>query len=295
MQSNELLEKLSNFVSPLIGHTIGVKHIHTDDFGWEYYIPEKSLQANHPLILSHYRGPLFMVIPFEDFDLLLNEKITVENYVNNSYWCFGYYWGGGSMLYGAKWQPLEEGPGIHNTEKIKRYLEILTCRTFNRSSGHIPTSKECIKCFVERCPFSRYEPKYRNSSWENEVLEADDRIKFFEVVKVLVKEKFGLDTLSCLNQKENTIALTPCYKKNTVDILLPESLLIDMLYNPGKYNITETVNSLKLELIIPWHYENNVLFEAQRINVPENLTRHENVDFWHNYWKEWLKDSWFKN
>lgn len=288
MQSNELLEKLSNIVSPLIGRTIAVKHIHTDNFGWEYYIPEKSLQANHPLILNHYRGPLIMVIPFKDFELLQNEVITVEEYVNDSYWCFGYHWGGDSMLHGAKWQPLEEEPGIHNTEKIKRYLKILTCRTYERSSGHIPTTEECTQCFVERCPFSYYEPKYRDSSWENEVLEADDRIKFFEEVKVLIKEKFGLDALDCLNQKENSISLTPSYEKDSVTIFLPEYLLIDMLYNPGKYDIIETVNSLKLEIIVPAHVRDGKEYEAERFVVPDNLTPDENVKFYYDCMTKYL-------
>ena len=66
----KIIEELNKKVSEAIGCGIGVNHIHTDFEGWDYYIPAKSLQENHPLILNHYRGPLFMVIPYKDWERL---------------------------------------------------------------------------------------------------------------------------------------------------------------------------------------------------------------------------------
>ena len=106
--SDIIIQELSKQVSPLIGHNIGLDHIHTDEAGWYSYIPAKSLQANHPLVLNHYRGPLFMVIPFEDWEVLEKGTVSVQEYVESSIWSFGYYWGGGSILTGVYWQPLEK-------------------------------------------------------------------------------------------------------------------------------------------------------------------------------------------
>lgn len=248
--------ELNSIVSALIGHNIGVNHIHTDKDGWHYYIPAKSLQANHPLILNHYRGTLFMVIPLADWTKLENGDITVQDYVDNSVWSYGYYWGGGSMLRGVQWQPFEE-KGIHDKKTISRYLTILKCRTNQTSLGYKPSEEKCMSCLIEHCPFSKCKAKCEKASWDNEIKEYDDRVLLFEAVKERIQKRFGLEAVNCYNQDEDTICIFPSYSKDTVNVYLPKKILIDMMYNPGKYNIEETVDSMELQIGIPFHSTTN--------------------------------------
>ena len=291
MEKSEVIERLSNIVSPLIGHTIGLDHIHTDENGWYYYIPAKSLQENHPLILNHYRGPLFMTIPFEDWKRLENEMVSIQEYVDNSVWSFGYYWGGGAMLDGVHWQPLEDGTGIHDTEKISRYLSILRCRTHHVSSGYMPSNETCEACPIEHCPFSKCEVKNAGASWKNEVQEVDDRKLFYRAVAKRIEERFGLKAVSCVVKKDKTISIYPGWEKNNVSVYLPEGILIDMLYNPGIYNIKELVNQLDFEVGIPWRFtENNEFVSTKQYTIPSDA----DVEFLYDHWKEKNVCNWFE-
>ncbi len=273
-----IVAKLNEEVSKRIGHTIGTDHIHTDENGWYYYIPAKSLLANHPLVLNHYRGPLFIVIPYKDGELLDQETISVEDYIENSTWSFGYYWGGGSLLGGIRWMPFEE-KGIHETEKIKRYFTILGCRTSRISSGWQAEENDCANCSVKNCPFSRF---HENASWDNEVKEEDDRIKLFKAVKRRIYERFGLKAVSCMSQDSDTIRMFVGFEKNTVSVYLPQALMIDMLYNPGKYNISEVANSLKFEVGTSWHIVDDEVVPEKHEYVPEDA----DCEFLFNYWKD---------
>ena len=223
-----------------------------------------------------------MVVPTEDWKKLKNEKISVQEYVDNSVWSFGYYWGGGSMLRGVQWQPLEE-KGIHDTERIKRYLTILNCRTNRISSGYMPNRERCISCFIEQCPFSPWNAKSEGASWNNEVKEYDDRILFFKAVKQRIKKQFDLDAVECYNQDENTICMFPGYNQDKVNVYLPEKILIDMMYNPNMYNIEEIANNLEIHIGIPCHYDENDKF------VPEkryNTTSETGIQQCYDYWKK---------
>ena len=282
---NELItEKMSEVVSSKIGLTIGPDHVHTDENGWVYYIPAKSLHEWHPLVMKHYRGPFFIVIPHKDWNLLEQQIVSVEDYVENSTWSFGYYWGGGSVLGGVQWMPFEE-KGIHEREKINRYLTILSCRTSRRFSGYLADEQKCAQCSVKNCPFSRF---HQNASWDNEVKELDDRILLFKAVKERIQNRFGLEATLCLNQENNSIWIFPSYKKGTVTIRLPEATLIDMLYNPGKYDTDEVANSLKLEAGISWQYVNGEFIPPKRVDIPEGA----DAKFLYDCWKD---DSRYQN
>lgn len=287
--SDIIIQELSKQVSPRIGHNIGLDHIHTDEVGWHSYIPAKSLQANHPLILNHYRGPLFMVIPFEDWKVLEKGTVSVQEYVESSIWSFGYYWGGGSILTGIYWQPLEEKEGIHNTEKISRYLSILSCRTNYVSSGYMPTEEQCKSCKIEKCPFSRFAPKTYGASWENEVRELDERKLFFKAVKERIEKQFeGLKVEGFGIRDGCAISLFPYGIKNTVSVNLNQELLIDMLYHPGKHNIEEIANSLPVEICIPGYYKGKEYVKQRYVVVPENA----DIQFCYDQWaREWFEEE----
>lgn len=292
MRKEEVVEKLNSVLSNLIGCHIGTDHIHTDEQGWFYYIPKESLQENHPLILNHYRGPLFVVIPVKDMERLKEEVIAVNDYVNNSVWNFGYFWGGGSLLDGIKWQPLEE-KGIHDTQKIARYLRILLCRTSTHSSGYVPDEKHCSSCLIQRCPYSRYKFKYAGSSWRNEVTERDDRIALYSAIKERVEKRFGFNVNSCMvNSLTETVCIFPHHYKDTVEVYLPQALLIDMMYNPGKYDTEKVAEELKMEIGVPWHYEGEKFVEAQRYEITEVTT----TESFYEIWKEqcpYVAHFWF--
>lgn len=261
--------------------------------GFFYYIPKGSLQEFHPLLLVHYSAmpgethPLWIVVSNKDWELLEQDKISVQEYIDNSTWNYGYFWGGGSMLGGSRWMPFEE-KGIHDTAKIGRYLTILQCRTARRSSGYLASEAQCSNCTVKNCPFSRFN---NINSWDNEVPETDDRIDAFNAVAKMLSDRFGLKTVKCHNTShENVVEVYPGFDKNSVEVYLPTNLLVDMLYHPGKYDIDELVHSLKLTAGIPWHYDQNQQFvAAQHIDVPESA----NIEFLLDYWKDHLSQYWF--
>lgn len=282
--NNEVTSQLSDIVSNLIGLSIGEEHVHTDENGWYYYIPVHSLQSYHPLILRHYRGSIFMVIPTKDYEFMESGRISIKKYVENATWNFGYYWGGGSMLDGIRWMPFEE-KGIHEKEKINRYLTILACRTAYRTSGYIADKKTCERCSVKNCPFSRFT---ENKSWEKEVHEEDDRVKFFMSVKERLENRFGFVVSFCLSQEENTVLIFPAMgielDKVSTSVCLNQEILIDMLYHPGKYEIEKLVDSLPIEAGIPEHYKKGVrgMIPCKRITVPSD----EGVNFIYDFWRK---------
>lgn len=274
--------------------TINPQNIFHDNMdGFYYYIPKGSLHEYHPLVLVHYRAmpgtthPLMLVLSHKDWEKLEQNTISVQEYIDNSTWNFGYFWGGGSMLGGSRWMPFEE-KGIHDTAKIRRYLTILQCRTARRSSGYQATEEQCSNCTVKNCPFSRFSA---NTSWDKEVPENDDRLQAFDAVAKMLSDRFGLKTVSCHNTNlENAIVVYPGFDKNTAEVYLPTSILVDMLYHPGKYNIDELVRTLKLTAGIPWHYDQNHEYvAAQHIDVPEDAT----IEFFLEYWKNNLSQYWF--
>lgn len=217
-------------VSELAGYSVREEDIHSDKVGWHYYIPAKSMQEGRPLFLIHYRGPAFIVIPYKEFEALENGDINPEDYIENSRWCFGYYWGGGSMIGGSFWQPLESGKGIHDTAKISRYLNILSCRTRKRIAGATPTAEQCKNCFAQGCPIQIM------GVFASEIPEVDYRVKLFKALSERAEKKLGvkLKGLVCSDLPEHTVIITPDYK-GTCCVTIPKKLNVELLNNPDKF------------------------------------------------------------
>lgn len=248
-------EELSNKITELIGYHLGEDHIHNihaDGSGWHYYI--QSLKPGYPVLAMHYRGPLMLALPYEDYCKLEAGEVTVDDYITRSHWNYGYYWGGGGLLSGAYWQPLEKETGIHDTERISRYLTILDCRTNLISSGYRPTEECCQRCKLDatNCPFSSLN---QTGTWENEVREPDGRNELFKAVIQRVKDELGFDYVMVMShgRQRDEVMLFPGYKPNSVDIYLHKELLNDLLYHPGdEYNCEALAKSFKIILGIPW-------------------------------------------
>lgn len=258
MEKATWIKELSNKITYLIGYPLMVDHIHhihADGSGWFYYI--ENLAPRHPVLAMHYRGPLMLALPFEDYRRLESGEITVDAYVASSRWNYGYFWGGGGLISGAYWQPLEEGTGIHDTKRISRYLRILSCRTQLRSSGYGPTAERCAKCNLESksCPFST---QNQTGSWENEVQEPDGRRAIFAAARQRVKAELGFDLYCVMSHRDDRdqMLLFPGYNSNTVQIYLQRDLLNELLYHPEtQRNWKEIVSQLKIVLCIPWRPE----------------------------------------
>lgn len=249
--------------SELITH-IGEDHIHTDFNGWYYYIPAKSLQECHPLIMKHYRGPFFVVIPHKDNDRLLAEEITVDEYVDSSYWSFGHFSGGGDMLRGVSWMPLEEGPGIHDYKKINRYMKHISHRI---RTGAVYTAED----------------------YDMGLELVDNRVDFAVAVKKRIRNIWKFEANLFLNQENDSILMFPGYEKNTVQVYLPEHTLIDMLYHPGKYDVEELAESLKLEIGNPCYYEGTKFCPSTHKDITEETPLEEIYE----YWKQNKMFRWF--
>lgn len=236
--------KLSKKIEKKLGITISEEHIHTDFEGWDYYIPARSLKRNHPLLLSHYRGSYFIVIPYKDMEAMELHRISVDQYISDSTWNYGYFWGGGSIL-NCYWQPLEER-GINAVDKIKRYLTILKCRTARQSSGAIATQENCQSCGIKNCRMNSLNEGF----WIDES-EIDDRVNFFEYVKDVVWLNFGMKVSSFYSHDSTLTTLYPGFSRNTVNVFIPQWILVDLLNHQGKHDTKKLANELVFNLGIP--------------------------------------------
>lgn len=276
-----------NKMAELTGFYIGSDHIHSDEDGWYYYIQKKSLLEKHPLLLNHYRGPLFVVIPYKEYYELENGTMDPEQYIDEAFWSFGYFWGGGSMLGGSFWQPLEEGTGIHNKEVVNRYLRILSCRTSRNSSGHLANEETCTKCPVQKCPFSRFPVKNENASWDNEVKEHDYREDLYLAMKERISEELNLKAFSPIcYDGENALLIPNVIESECCSLYLPVSLTNDILYHPGDRDWKKIAQSLKFELGVFWKEERIII--GDECEVPKS-------EFCRNFWSAFgITDQWYK-
>ena len=164
------INEFATELSELIGQHISLDHIHPSTEGRYYYI--QAPKAGAPMLLHHYRGPFFIDIHPDDFDALTSGKVSAHDYIASANWQVGYYWGGGSMVGGGYYQPLDL---VGRRDEVRRYLQILSCRGYRHSCGYMPSEKNCADCSVENCPFS----KYKEGNWNAEMHEPDPRRELF--------------------------------------------------------------------------------------------------------------------
>ena len=214
--------KLAKGLTNLTGLAVSPEHIHLSSRRY-YYIPEAS--PNHPLFLHHYRGPFFVDIPKEDYDKLVKGDMSPEEYIENANWCFGYYWGGGSMISGGYFMPMD----IHDKERIHRYMKILACTGCARVSGYRPSEERCSSCELDNCPFSHF----KKSS--EELFLPDDRLKLFEILSVVIANKFGYSIKGLTSSERlasDEIVLYPNFSEETFQLVISDKLAFDLLAHP---------------------------------------------------------------
>jgi hypothetical protein len=173
MEINVNISNLATELSELIGQTVTVENIHPTKEDRYYYI--QAPKAGTPLLLHHYRGPFFIDIHPDDYKKIASGDVTPHDYITTANWQVGYFWGGGSMVNGGYYQPMNL---VKQNEEVRRYLQLLSCRGHYHSCGYMPTKEYCEKCFIEDCPFS----KYKKGSWDKENQEPDPRRSFFNAL-----------------------------------------------------------------------------------------------------------------
>ena len=267
-----ILIELSEKITELIGFHLGPDHIHhilEDGTGYHYHI--RKLKPGYPVLAMHYRGPLVLMLPYEDFCQLNREEITVDEYIATAHFNYGYYWGGGGLISGGYWQPFGTESGIHDKERISRYFHILSCRTNKISSGYSPTEERCAKCQLDAttCPCS---PLNQTGCWENEVSEPDGRYELFKAARGRVEKELGFKvvTISYHDNDISELKVFPMYEPNTVGISFGQSLLNDLLYYPEQeHDWHQMAYDLVIAVSIP---QGN---DKQRVLLPRSsINRH---------------------
>lgn len=190
-------------LSELVGQHIGLDHIHPSTEGRYYYI--QAPKAGAPMLLHHYRGPFVIDIHPDDFESISSGNISAHDYIMSANWQVGYYWGGGSMIGGGYYQPIDI---IGRKDEVRRYLQILSCRGYKQSGGYMPSEKNCAECSVENCPFS----KYKEGKWDVEMSESDPRVDLFNALRERFEQEnpgYTLRGFLCGEIPEGEIRLTP--------------------------------------------------------------------------------------
>lgn len=287
-----IAKELSVKISDLIGYHFGEEHIHDigpSGEGYYYYI--QSLKPGYPVLAMHYRGPLMLVLPFADFQRLQSEEVSVDEYISNSHFNYGYYWGGGSAIGGGYWQPLEAEAGIHDTARISRYLHILSCRTHKQSSGYGPTIEGCRNCQLDAtaCPYS---PLNQSGTWENEVREPDRRRELFAVIGEMIESELGLKLVSRMPHDGDSqeLLLCPGWEPDTVTAYISKNLWNDLLYHPEvERDWEQMVQGFTLSVIRPYRPDS-------KTQVPKDAADKQAfcLDFWREEvaaWEQYRTDT----
>ncbi len=193
--TNPNIQVLAHIISDTTGINLTCEHIHANTEGRSYYTQAPKRMA--PMLLHHYRGPFFIDMHPDDIRAIVEGEISAQGYVDSANWQIGYYWGGGSMVSGGYYQPLD----IHD-ERLPRYLQILACRGTSYASHYMPDADKCGNCpYVNDCPFSAYSP--RHDDWSKEIPEYDPRVDFFQALARKFERRFGpeykLHGFSCGN------------------------------------------------------------------------------------------------
>lgn len=288
MYRKRIIKALNDRVEELTGCKIGESYIQTDRSGAANYIPAHSLERGYPVIITHLYGIRLMFIPHEDWDALMLREITPHEYVDTAIWNYGYYWGFNTLEDGGVyWQPLEDGePGIHDKEKVYRYLTILKCRAYEKKHKESPMMIWCSECHLKKCPMSVLKRKKLNTSWDDEVQEHHVRQELYEFLKEMIKKRFGLEVYSLginwrLNETPKTIYLSAGYKPGTVKVSIGEKLFTDMMYHPKKYNIKKWMEKAKLVACVEEYSEERRNFlPCCTMVITSHTTREDLNEFW---------------
>lgn len=218
-----------------------------------HYLPETD--PGRPLLLyyCYYNGSgMGVEMHSDDWYKLDSGIITPEEYVESSLWLYGYLWEGGPMITGGYIQPLEDIPGIHDKEKISRYMSIIICRGDYVSMGYHPSQEICLECSVKDCPYSvlkkKHLPMYVN------ILEAfDNRLAIYNAINNYLRNNYGYELNGLCASTDlgpDELMLYRNIGERTFELYLGDSLIKKLLYTPfiAGYDWESKIKSMKLFL-----------------------------------------------
>ena len=275
---------MENFITPLAdivsektGLEILPEHIHISTRR-SFYIPETD--PGKPLLLHHYRGPYFIEINYYDWEKLITGVITPLEYVNTSYWYYGYYWGGGSSLTGGYFTPLEDTEGINDKEKVYRFMSILKCRGNFISSGVTPTEEDCKNCDVPNCPYS----KVGDMPYPLRVSVLDDnRFSFFKALYRHIENTYGyqIHGMSCSEKVlPNEIVLYRNYNERTFEAYVSDRTIKGLLYNKFEKKFSWDTIVKTFNLFVGKRFTDKKIFIEDPIDFEEALHMLKILDDW---------------
>ena len=255
-------EVFAEILSKKIGYYVDPERIIKAERRW-IYLPETT--DGHPVVLCCSDGKLTVDIPKNDFKKLNEEEYLPEDYIDLSYWCYGFYAGlTASILQGGFFTPLEAGRGISNKDKIYRFLKICFCRVAQDTDRNAPTIRTCYRCPIIKCPVSRYKGNFGN--YMNEPGMEDCRNDLLTAISMRVHTDFGY-LINMIYPKEdlddNELILMPYYKADTFNAYVSESLVRSLLYHPLKpYEFADIVRVMNVCLKRDYDSEGYFVFDA---------------------------------
>lgn len=260
-------EEFAKEISEKVGHRFDFTEIGSDEHGKYFYFCEKSFQPNHPIIVAHYRGGFWCLLPYKEFHEIEAGKITPKAYIDQAFWSYGYYAGGGTLIGGSFWTPLEKTSGITDKALVSKFLSVMECIARGQYN------KDCTQC--EKCAFIGLEDKMH-----------DYRVDLFKSLKDRAKVELDLELRGLMCYEGETAYLLPNqYRKDEASINLPISLLNDILYHPGDRDWGEIAKSFKWEL--------GVIGEEDSIIIGDELTVPAS-EFCRNFWSAFgITDKWY--
>ena len=272
---NNNIKKFAEEVSEVIGRKVGEENIHPMDKGRYFYT--QAPKKGSPMLMHHYRGPFFIDIHPDDYEEIQTGVVSPEEYIQTANWQVGYFWGGGSMIGGGYYQPMDiDG----QSDEVRRYLQILSCRGAKQSNGYMPKETACRECFVDHCPFSRF----KQGNWEEEAIkEIDPRVGLYNALcERFEKENPGncLRTFYCGDTiPEDEVWVTPfgrydANEKFAFSVSVSSKLIRSLLMRELK---VEEFAKLKKSL----HFKAKEAFSGELFEVnPDTLQRvYQGMDF----------------
>lgn len=281
-----LRREISEAISTAISEPVQEENIHLDVENLYYAEVGFRLPELHPMLIWHQEGYFSCLLPFTDWSTLEKEIFSVPYYLGKATWSFGYYVEDDLFLQAVQWQPLEE-QGFHDKEKIKRHLIFLKCYTKFKKKGKFPQEKDCQNCLLTGCCFSPFTVKRANL----EVDAQNERVAFFLAVKEKISKQFGFAVSNSVNYNDQeVIRMYPATEEGTVSLTLPEQILLEMQYNPGKYLPEKVAHILPMEAANNPYYKNGKFVPMESLRLGENSTSEDCYVFWqhreHFKWKK---------
>lgn len=303
-------KELSERLTEQIGYPLRAENVIHDHPGIEGYVTE--LKPGYPVMIVLGRTSeaghslLTLIMAEEDYHRLEKNEINVDQYINESYFHYGYFKNGGQLT-DIYWRPLENDPGIHDTARVNRYLRQLNCYEQRRLLRHCRISSDmCAECALatESCPYPSLDLADGVAS---EILGPDRRKNLFDAVHNRVVKELGFDvyTLGAHHEAKNELHLYAGSEPNSAIVHVSWTLINEMLYRPDiEHNWQDLVDSLKL--VCRLHRDPEIHFEIDLGTIEKHLVC---IMFWADEFvlpqkksapkdelgDEYEKDSYWKN